>query len=669
MSKHSTPRRLVAGTGAPATAARLEQLLSERTAELEHARHQTQELFQNMPALSVTTRRGQDGLPIIEDCNRMFPATLGYTRTEIIGRPLGDFYAPASRTAPETQPIDRADERLDGVGRHLLDKYGGVLDTLLYLEPTRARNGAYVGMRATYLDVTEHQREEQRRRDLETRYEAAFAQTLVGVLIVQDGSIVQANAKMAEITGYSPEEQSAFLSLHDMVAEHDRPALADRLLRYGRGERVEGRHVVHIRRKDDVLVPLEIEGGRVLYGGRPAVALVALDISDRIRLLNRLQHTRRLHNIGQLADGVAHSFNNALTAIYGRCEALLDQMSKADPRRHEVEAILKVASDTATLTQRVIAFGHTQPSTPKTLDLNVVVGDTLAVASPLVGQQLSIVTSLEPLLGLVEADAAYLEQALLTLLLHARDRTPVGGVIRVTTANVSADGGSADAPPEGDLVTLAVQDGGPELPSDALATLFEPMQSESGTPAHTGLASVQGLVTRLGGRIAATSSPGQGATITIALPSVAGTAPTQDEREASQPTQQPVLVVEDEDQVRSAVREWLAQAGYRVLEAAGGREALDLLADPKEPVDLILTDVVMPGMNGRQLVEELARTRSELRVIYMSGYPNPVHPFGETDGPTMLQKPFAPRTLLRAVRSVLEADAPASTPPDETPDS
>ena len=356
--------------------------------------------------MSVATRRGQDALPIIEDYNQLFPDTLGCTRDEIIGRPLGDFYAPGSQAAPETQPSARIEDRLEGVERQLLDKYGGVLDTLLHLVPTTALDGSITGASATYLDITERKREEQKRQESQSRYRALVKQTLVGVCIVQDGSIVYANPRMAEISGYTLEEQTALLSFLDLVAEEDRQIMSQRLQRYLTPDDEPHTDVVHIRRKDGVTVPLEVQGGLVGYGGRPAVTVVALDISGRIRLQNRLQQTQRLDNIGQLATGVAHSFNNALTAIYGRCEVLLDQISTADPRREEVEAILTVATETAVLTRRLLAFGQRRRFDPKLLDLNVVVGDTLNIATPLIGAQTSLIPTLEPLLGLVEADPA-----------------------------------------------------------------------------------------------------------------------------------------------------------------------------------------------------------------------------------------------------------------------
>ena len=386
--------------------------------------------------MSVVTRRGQDALPIIEDCNRRFPSALGYTRDEILGRPLGDFYAPDSQAAPETQPSAHTAERLEGVERQLLDKYGGVLHTMLHLVPTTAPDGSITGTRATYLDITERKREEQKRQEAQSRYRALMEQTLVGICIVQDGSIVYANPKMADISGYTLEEQTAFLSFLDLVAEEDRQAMAQRLEQSLAPESEPDTGVVHMRRKDGVTVPLQVQGGPVQYGGRPAVAVTALDISGRIRLQNRLQQFQRLDNIGQLAGGISHSFNNALTVICGRCEVLLDQISSADPRRDEVQAILSVASETAVLTRRLLALGQGRRVDPKVLDVNVIVGDTLSMATPLIGARTTLLTSLEPLLGLVEVDPAQLEQGLLTLLLRARDVTPTGGAVHITTANV-----------------------------------------------------------------------------------------------------------------------------------------------------------------------------------------------------------------------------------------
>jgi len=653
----------------------LERLLQERTAALEHARRRCRDLFENFPAMSVVTRRGQDALPIIEDCNQLFPATLGYTRDEIIGRPLGDFYAPGSQTAPETQPSARIEARIEGVERQLLDKYGGVLDTLLHLVPITAPNGSITGARATYLDITERKREEQKRQESQSRYRALVEQTFVGVCIVQDGSIVYANPKMAEISGYTLEEQTALLSFLDLVAEEDRQVMSQRLQRYLTPDREPNTDVVHIRRKDGVTVPLEVQGGPVLYGGRPAVTVIVLDISERIRLQNRLQQSQRLDNIGQLATGVAHSFNNALTAIYGRCEVLLDQISTADPRREEVEAILTVATETAVLTRRLLAFGQRRRFDPKMLDLNVVVGDTLNIATPLIGAQTSLIPLLEPLLGLVEADPAQLEQALLTLLLRARDVTPRGGVLHITTANVDVSQGLPHPNlPAGAYVTLAVRDDGPGLAPDAVAHLFEPFTADLNDARGIGLATVHAIVTQMGAYIFADSSPGQGSTITIYLPRVANTQPTAEGAESTDTgedavTQHTVLVVEDEEQVLSAVRDWLEQAGYHVLEASGSHEALKLVASHEGPIDLMLTDVVMPDMNGRRLMEEVALTRGDIPVIYMSGYPNSVDPFERADDTPLLEKPFAPRSLLRAVRTALDAaaakqDQPASSTDD-----
>ena len=651
-----------------AGAPRLERLLRERTLELEHAWRRCRDLFENIPAMSVATRRGQDALPIIEDCNGLFPSTLGYSREEIIGRPLGDFYAPDSRTAPEIQPSARIEDRLEGVERQLIDKYGGVLETLLHLVPTTARDGSITGTRASYLDITERKREEQKRQESQSRYRALVEQTLVGVCIIQHGSIVYANPKMAEITGYTLEEQTAFLSFLDLVAGEDRQAMAQRLQGYLATDSGPETHVVHIQRKDETTVPLQIQGGPVLYGGRAAVAVVALDISDRIRLQNRLQRSQQLDNIGKLASGVVHSFNNALTAIYGRCEVLLDQISKADPRRDDVEAILAVASETALLTRRILALGRPQRVEPKLLDLNVVVGDTLKIALPLIGEQTALVPALEPLLGLVEADAAHLEQALLTLVMRARDVTPQGGLLQVATANIDADPSTRPGLPAGAYVSLVVHDAGPTLAADNGKHLFEPVTDDLDDALGVGLATVHALITQAGGYIFADSRSGQGSTITIYLPRVAATQPAEAGAERADPgpnlvAQQTILVVEDEDQVRSAVREWLEQVGYRVLEASGSLEALDLAAAHEGPIHLMLTDVVMPNMNGWRLAEELALTRDEIPVIYMSGYPSPMHQFEEADGPTVLQKPFAPRTLLRAVRSAIESAAAARSQP------
>ncbi len=491
----------------PSTSRRTQRLLAQRTAELEHAWRRCRDLFENMPAMSVTTRRGHDGLPIIDDCNRLCPETLGYTRDEIIGRPLGDFYAPGSRAEAETQPSAKTHDPVAGGKRQLLDKYGGVLETVLHLVGTTAADGSASGTRATYLDITERKREEQKRRESQSRYRALVAQTLVGVCIVQDGSIVYANPKWTDISGYTSEEQAEFLSFIDLVAEEDRQVMSDRLRRYQATDSQPETEVVHIRRKDDRTIPLEVQGGPVQFGDRPAIAVIMLDISDRIRLQNQAQQSQSLDAPRDVAH-VANGCKNAMMAIVGHCESLLEQIGKADPRREQVEGILTVATETIELSQRLAAVG--QPTDSST---------------------------------------------------------------------------------------------------DAL----------------------------------------HGETPTLKPP-------------------QTLLVVEDEDSVRSVVREWLKQVGYRVLDASGGEEALQLAATHDGPIHLMLTDVMMPGMTGWRLTEELARTRAPIPVIYMSGYPNPAHPFDEADGPALLQKPFTPSALLEAVQTALDGPPPplAASPPAET---
>lgn len=513
MPKHNddgpeTPTATTPSKGAPSgESARTRRLLAQCTSELEHAWSRCRDLFENMPAMSVTTRRGHDGLPIIEDCNRLFPETLGYARDEIIGRPLGDFYAPGSRAEAETQPATGSQSAVSGSERQLLDKYGGVLDTTLYLVVTTTPDGSVSGARATYLDITERKREEQKRRESQSRYQALVAQTLIGVSIVQDGSIVYANQKMADITGYTLEEQAGFLSFLDLVAEEDRQIMSERLRRYQTPSSTPETQVVHVRRKDDRTVPLEVQGAPIRFGERPAVAVVVLDISDRIRLQNQLQQSQRLDDPGETT-AVAEIGNDALTAIRGHCEELLDVIGPADPRRKPVEAIRAIVAE------NVAATPHR--------------------GSP--GQNL--------------------------------DQTE---------------------------------------PADATG------QDAGGT------------------------------------------------RDTSTPSQT-VLLVEDEGAVRAAVLDWLQQVGYRVLEAADGDAALKLAAAHDGPINLILTDVKMPGMTGWRLTEELARTREPIPVIYMSGFPDPAHPLDEGDNAAVLQKPFTPRTLIKAVQLAMDSPAPARQP-------
>ncbi len=601
--------------------------------------------------------RVEDGVTTVVDCNKLFLKMLGYTRADVVGTSLTTFYSDASRRAADKAP---GNVGLDAVERQLVAKYGGVLDTLLHAVPETDVDGAVIGTRAVYVDITERKQAEARQREAESTYRLLVEQSLIGLYIIQDGRVVYVNPKMSDISGYPTDGNAQLFSVLDLIVEEDRELVSDNLRRRMAGETIEQGYVVRISRRDGRIVPMEVHNALIEYRGRPAVAGVALDISERQQLEAQLKQAHKLESIGTLAGGVAHAFNNALTAICGRCELLLGDVSMTDAHRSDVEAILKVAEESAALTRQLLAVGHHQVLDPKDFDLNVAVGKTLEMAEPLIGEQIRVAPDLEPKLGLVRADAAQIEEVLVNLLLNARDAMPEGGTLTVATASVDVDEAFRQVHPEvgvGPYVRLTVRDTGSGMSAETLEHIFEPFftTKEFGRGSGLGLATVHGIITQTGGHILVESAETGGTTFSIFLPRL-----SDDARERSDGRDddrlETVLLVEDEPHVRRTVTGMLAPVGYHVLTAGNGDDALTISSLHHGPIDLLLTDVVMPGMNGWQLAAELTRQHPGLKVLYMTGYGNPQRPGELGDDHSLLQKPFAPRGLLRAVRQALGPD-------------
>ena len=366
-----------------------------------------------------------------------------------------------------------------------------------------------------------------------------------------------------------------------------------------------------------------------------------------------------------MAGGIAHDFNNLLTAIIGYSDLTLRRLPPGDPLRRNVEEIKRAADRAASLTRQLLAFSRKQVLQPKVLDLNTVVAEMHQMLQRLIGADIALRTVLEPALGHVRADPAQLEQVVMNLVLNARDAMPQGGKLLIETANVELDEELARryvSVQSGPHVMLAVSDTGQGMDEDTCARIFEPFftTKERGKGTGLGLSTVYGIVKQSGGSIWVYSEVGRGTTFKIYLPRVEeatdallpSAAPT-----AMPPGTETVLLVEDDAVVRQMTRGILEMSGYQVLEAAQGSEALLVAEQQGEAIQLLLTDVVLPQMSGRELAKQLTSLHPEVRVLYMSGYTDEaiVH-YGVLDeGTAFLEKPFTPDGLLRKVRAVLDA--------------
>ena len=392
------------------------------------------------------------------------------------------------------------------------------------------------------------------------------------------------------------------------------------------------------------------------------------EVAERTRALEESQRqllqSQKMDAVGQLAGGIAHDFNNLLTVIRGRSEILLSRLAERDPARHQVELINRTADRAAALTQQLLAFSRKQILQPVAVDLNAVVARIEPMLRPLIGEHVTISTTLDPALGTVSADPTQLDQVIVNLAVNARDAMPDGGQITLCTANVELGDAEVRQHPwvqPGRYVMLEVGDTGVGMDAPTQARIFDPFFTTKGPGKGTGLglSTVYGIVKQSGGSIWVDSQPGRGTTFRIVLPRVKTPAPAP----AASPAppapgrgSETILLVEDEGDLRALAREILETQGYTVLAAGDPEEALRLIAGFGGRIHLLLTDVVMPKMSGRELASRLAPARPDMKVLYMSGYTDDaiIHHGVLDPGFAFLSKPFTPGALASKVREVLE---------------
>jgi PAS domain S-box-containing protein len=430
---------------------------------------------------------------------------------------------------------------------------------------------------------------------------------------------------------------------------------------------------IEVARPDGSIVLIEFSSTTIDLGGERLVLTIGRDVTQQRRLEDQLRQAQKLEAIGQLAGGVAHDFNNVLTAILGFCELLMGELDPTAPQQSSLVEIQRAAQRASALTGQLLAFGRRQILQPKILAVNDLISDVLPMLRRLIFEHINIVVSATPNVGLIRIDPTQLEQILVNLTVNASDAMPRGGKLTIETAQATIDDEASQqdlliAP--GEYVVLAVSDTGMGMDAATSQRIFDPFFTTKGLGKGTGLglATVYGIVKQSGGYISVDSEIGRGSTFKIYLPRFRGEASNVVERpttSADAPEgSETVLVVEDEESVRTLVRATLERGGYRVLPASNPREAVGVASGFRGPIHLLLSDVIMPESEGPPLFDRLTKERPGLRVLYMSGYANEsiVHRGLLIEGTSFLQKPFTPQTLRRKVREVLDGPAVGTNP-------
>ena len=535
-------------------------------------------------------------------------------------------------------------------------------DVLYVRENARAirdDSGKILYYEGTAEDITQRKRAEAEH----VRLVTAIEQSAEAVVITNTaGDIEYVNPAFTRITGYSREEA---LGQNPRILKSGKqdPALYQQLwATILKGEIWHGELIN--RRKDGSLYTEQMNIAPVRDPAGEVVNFIATkqDVTARKELEQKFRQAQKMEAVGQLAGGVAHDFNNLLTIISGYGQLLKERLSPQD--LGHMEEILKASDRAAALTRQLLAFSRRQILAPQVLDLNSVVANLEKMLRRLIGEDIELATVQQSGLGRVKADPGQVEQVIINLAVNARDAMPEGGKLTIETANVDLDETyarrHAGALP-GPYVMLAVSDTGIGMNAETLEHMFEPFftTKEKGKGTGLGLATVYGIVKQSAGYISVYSEPGQGSTFKVYLPRVEEAVPKAESAKKGPELakgSETVLVAEDEEGVRALVGKTLESYGYKVLETREPGEALTIVEQYAEPIHLLLTDVVMPHMSGKELAKRLTTVHPEAKVLYMSGYmDNAVFRHGVLEAGTFfLQKPFVPSTLLRKVREVLD---------------
>ena len=601
------------------------------------------------------------------------PKPLGRGLTEYILR-SGE---PLLVTPAVFEELERRGE-VESIGTPSLDWLGvplksgtaciGVLVVQTYNENTRfgERDREILKFVSQQLAATiEHKRYEEALRRSEARSRSLILSAAFGICrCTLGGRFLDVNPALINMLGHGSVEDLLKLDARREVFVN--PQGLDRLAEdYRRTGSLNGVEL-QWRRKDGRVIIVRLSGCAATISDEPeeVLELIAEDITDRRQLEEQLRQAQKMDAVGRLAGGVAHDFNNLLMVINGYTEVLLEQLEQGSAMHHKVQSIQQAADRAATLTRQLLAFSRKQLLELKVVDVNIVIGDMERLLRPLIGENIELVTRLSPETGHTRADAGQLEQVIMNLVVNAKDAMPEGGKLTVESSDVTVRHSFREHRfiQPGRYAVISVTDTGHGMDKETQSRIFEPFftTKEKGKGTGLGLSTVYGIVKQSSGYVFAQSELGAGTTFYVYLPRVEDSAEELSPAQSQQSEAggcETVLLVEDEESVRELVRLTLAARGYKVLEAENGECGLRVSESFKENIDILITDVVMPGIGGRELAKKLLALRPGISVLYLSGYTEDAVITQGAPGPStaFLQKPFTLQNLAKKVREVLRS--------------
>jgi PAS domain S-box-containing protein len=589
----------------------------------------------------------------------------GYAANEVLGRSI-------SILIPPEQPDELAeilerlkrDERIQHYEAVRVRKDGRRINVSVSISPLKDAEGKIIGASAIARDVTERKSVEAQLLRSEAQFRSLVHDAPYGIYrVTSEGQLLHVNPALVTMLGYDSDEQLMRLNMEKEVYRD--PQARRRFIKEHAHEGDFRAIEAEWRRKDGKFITVRLTGHPVLEKDNSIAyfEVFAEDITERRTLERQLLQAQKMEAIGRLAGGIAHDFNNLLSVILGHSDLLEQHVGTNGRFRKSVEATRSAAERAAALTMQLLAFSRKQMIEPTVIDLNKSVLEIQKMLHRVIGEDIELAIRLQPDLALIKADSGQLSQVLMNLAVNSRDGMPSGGKLAIETANVDLDATYVrqhlGAKP-GRFVMLAVSDTGIGMDSDTLSHIFEPFftTKDPGKGTGLGLSMVYGIIKQNNGYIMAYSEPDRGTTFKIYFPCTAESLPAPREADKEIPGgSETILVVEDEVALRELTCVLLQEAGYTVLESSSVEDAIATGKDSHRKIDLLLTDIVMPRLDGRELANQLLVLRPSLRILYMSGYTDDVivHRGVLSQGAMLVQKPFTKNTLLRKVRETLNS--------------